>query len=250
MKIGVFDSGAGGLVITQSIIELLPDYAYHYLGDTAHVPYGDRSVEEVTSFVVQGVKYLFDNDCAIVVLACNTASSEALRYIQQRLIPTSYPDRKCLGVIIPTVETAVSLAHVQHIALLATKGTVASETYETELRKLGYKQQVTAVAAPDRYLVQVIKSGADTLILGCTHYSLLKDMVRAKLTPHNIVTLSQDEIIPVKLREYLDKHPEIANRLTRNHTRLYCLTKNTAHVTALAKHVKGTVPSAEIITLD
>lgn len=242
MKIGIFDSGLGGLVIAKSIIDRLPPYDYLYLGDTARVPYGDRSSKEVYRFTEEAVSYLLQHDCKLVIIACNTASAEALRKIQQEYLPTHFPDRKVLGVIIPTVEEALSEKR-RRIGILATNGTVQSETYVKEIHKIDPLVEVFQLSSPllvpaieagdtktiehvlGQYIDNLIKHNVHNIILGCTHYALVKDVARklAGTTP----IISQDEIIPSKLEQYLKKHTEIENVLLKNFSREYQLTKMT-----------------------
>ena len=106
--IGVFDSGFGGLMVLREFLQLLPDYDYLYLGDNARIPYGTRSDRVVQRFTEQAVDYLFAHGCQLIVLACHTASARALRRIQQVYLPERYPDRRVLGVLIPTVEEALA----------------------------------------------------------------------------------------------------------------------------------------------
>ncbi len=267
MKIGIFDSGVGGLVITKAIIDLLPQYDYHYLGDTAHLPYGDKSAEAVTGFVKQGVDYLFDQGCSLVILACNTASSEALRYLQQQYVPTRYLDSNVLGVIIPTVEAALESHAAHHIAILATAGTVTSQTYEKEIQKINPKVKVTQFAAPDlvpfietrdhialdkavdEYVTKVAATHADTLILGCTHYALIKKLIRQK-TLSALTVISQDEIIPDKLQQYLDRHEDYRNALTQNGERYFELTAPSEHFEFIGKEIFGESITPNVVNID
>src|SRR5664279_3396454 len=185
MKIGIFDSGLGGLIITHSLINKLPQYDYLYLGDTARVPYGNRSPEIVFQYTLESVDYLFKQNCKLIIVACNTASSEALRKIQQDYLPKNYPDRKILGVIIPSVEEVVEKTRTGKIGVIATRGTVNSQTYIREIQKLRPNTKVYQQAAPllvplieydgskwvdkilDEYLAPLLQQDIDTLILGC-----------------------------------------------------------------------------------
>jgi glutamate racemase len=240
MKIGLFDSGLGGLIVTHSLIQNLPEYDYVYLGDTARVPYGNRSQEVIYEFTQNAVEYLFKQDCQLVLIACNTASAEALRKIQQEYLPAHYPDRKVLGVLIPTAEEVVRQTNNNKVGIIATAGTVGSKTYVTEIQKLNSNveviQQATSLLVPlvennamkyanpilDDYLAPLLKANIDTLVLGCTHYPLLKDLVRSKVG--NIHVISQDEIMPKKLRDYLDRHPEVDEKLSKNSSRTFLTT--------------------------
>src|SRR4051812_1807244 len=148
MKIGVFDSGLGGLIIAHSLTSQLPDYDYLYLGDTARVPYGNRSQDTVYKFTLQAVKYLLDQDCELVIIACNTASAEALRRIQQDYLPEHYPDRRVLGVLIPAAEAAAAATKTGHIGVIATSGTIASGAFNREILKLRPKANISSNPAP------------------------------------------------------------------------------------------------------
>ncbi len=241
MKIGIFDSGLGGLVVAQSLIKTLPQYDYLYLGDTARVPYGNRPQEEVYTFTRQAVDYLFANGCRLVIVACNTASAEALRKIQQDYLPQFYPDRTVLGVLIPAAEAAVSLTHNHRIGVLATTSTVASGAFIREIKKLAPGSQVFQVAAPllvplieqsgsdwespalSDYLAPLLKADIDCLILGCTHYPIIKEKIRS-VVGKDVELISQDEIMPTKLADYLARHPEIATQLSHEKRRIFSVT--------------------------
>ncbi len=235
----MFDSGLGGLAVTQAIIRRLPEYDYLYLGDTKRVPYGNRSQETIHEFVSEALTYLFAQDCQIVILACNTASAEALRRSQQEYLPAYYPDRRVLGVLIPTVEAAFESGSVERIGLLATTSTVQSGAYSREASRLNQTATVFAQPAPllvplienagqkylgpilDDYLAPLIDAGVDRLILGCTHYSLVKVEIRRRVS---VPVLSQDEIVPEKLANYLVRHPEIEGKLGKGARRDYQVT--------------------------
>jgi glutamate racemase len=133
MKIGFFDSGLGGLMILKAVAKALPEFDYEFYGDTANLPYGDKSEAAIYELTKQGVEHLFKRDCALVIVACNTASAETLRRLQDEYLPESYPDRRILGVIIPTVEEVMQEKYSNAI-LLATKRTVESKKYEKELK--------------------------------------------------------------------------------------------------------------------
>ncbi len=237
--IGVFDSGYGGLTILNKFRELLPQYDYIYLGDNARTPYGTRSFEVVYEFTLQAVRKLFEFGCPLVILACNTASAKALRSIQQNDLPHIDPHRRVLGVIRPTVECIGGLTRSRHIGLLATAGTVKSESYPLEIHKLYPDIKVTAVACPlwvplvenneydspgadyfvKKYLNQLLGQDPeiDTIILGCTHYPLLIDKIR-QFTPSHIHLIAQGEYVAHSLKDYLMRHPEIKSRCTANGT--------------------------------
>jgi len=236
MKIGFFDSGRGGLLVAQATQKLLPQYDYLYYGDTANVPYGDRSETEIYALTKLGVEYLFQSGCLIVILACNTASAETLRMLQDEWLPKYYLDRKLLGVIVPTVE-AVLEAQCSRVLLLATARTVSAGKYHLELGKLQIvNTKIIAQATPDlvplieegdvavsvarvtQYINQYLQRGdvLDGVILGCTHYSILADSLRV-LFPQ-ITFFTQTEIIPSKLQQYLEVHNELEQQLGKEGT--------------------------------
>lgn len=230
MKIGVFDSGLGGLVITKSFRDVLPNHDYVYYGDTANLPYGEKTKEQVLAYTIEAIKFLIKQKCGLIVVACNTATSVALRYLQQKFIPSFAPDIKILGVVIPTVEEAIG-ENVQKIGVLATQATVESHIYKQELLKINHNLDVIEVASPElvpaienndfetaeKYAKQYVSqfNNIDSLILGCTHYPLLKTYLR-KYCGESIKIVSQDEIMGKKLDEYLKKHIEIDICLSRN----------------------------------
>ncbi|MFA9261950.1 MAG: glutamate racemase [Undibacterium sp.] len=256
MKIGIFDSGLGGLIVTQSLIRALPEYEYVYLGDTARVPYGNRSQEAIHAFTHEAVEFLFEQECELILIACNTASAEALRRLQKEYLPKHFPDRKMLGVLLPTAEEAVRVTKSGKIGVLATAGTVASGAYEREISKLRPNANIVQVAAP--LLVPLIENAAlkyvepilrdylapfsiasvDTLVLGCTHYPFLKSAIRS-IVGEEISIVSQDEIIGSKLRHYLMRHPEIESRLSRAETRRFLLTDISPSTIAMATTLFG-----------
>ena len=236
--IGVFDSGYGGLTVLKELVKALPEYDFLYLGDNARTPYGTRSFEVVYEYTLQSVKYLFSRNCPLVILACNTASAKALRNIQQLDLPEIAPDRRVLGVIRPSVEKVAEITENGHVGVLGTVGTVVSESYPIELEKWSGGKVVSTVqeACPmwvpivenneigtegaeyfiRRHILNIIAKDKDldTLILGCTHYPLLLETIQ-KYVPRNIKILDQGKIIAEKLQEYLVRHPEIDNRLTK-----------------------------------
>lgn len=232
MTIGIFDSGLGGLVMTRAFRRALPSYDFLYLGDSLHVPYGPRSAEAIYEFTLRGVEYLFKQGCPLVIIACNTASASALRKLQQTYLQERYPDRRVLGVIVPTIEATIATGH-KHVGLIGTAYTVNSKTYETELQKINPAIRLFAQQAPmlvplvesnctdmaepflRRYIAPLLEQNIDSLILGCTHYPLFKPMLR-RILPDHIDLISQDDIIPEKLVDYLQRHPEIASRLQQN----------------------------------
>ena len=250
MRIGIFDSGIGGLLVARSIKRHLPEYDYVYLGDTKRVPYGNKSHETVYEFTKEAVDYLFrQENCALVVVACNTASARALRKIQQEYLPKYFPDRKVLGVLIPAAETA---AKYQSVGILATTGTVNSETFPTEIHKLNKQTNVfqnpapmlvpliealeTELARPflAKYLQPFKNRKIEALVLGCTHYPILKSEIK-KLIPKDTKIISQDEIVPKSLKAYLVRHPEIEKKLSKKSTVKIFVTDKTPQIEKLVK---------------
>jgi glutamate racemase len=266
MKIGVFDSGLGGLVITQSLMKSLPSYDYVYLGDTARVPYGNRSQETIYDFTKSAVEYLFKHDCKLVIIACNTASAEALRRIQKEYIPQFYPDRRVLGVLIPTAEEAATRTNNKNVGVIATRGTVDSKAYIREICKIDNDikvfQQATPLLVPliensalqyspvilHDYLGSLINSDIDTLILGCTHYPLLKKQIRQEVGD-DIVIISQDELIAAKLSDYLLRHTDIQELLSKNGTSRFLLTDIPSVTSEVVEHIFGQSLKLEKIEL-
>ncbi len=234
--IGVFDSGYGGLTILDKIRELMPQYDYIYLGDNARTPYGTRSFEVVYEFTLQAVKKLFGMGCPLIILACNTASAKALRTIQQTNLPLIDPNRRVLGVIRPTAECVGKLTKSRHIGILATTGTIKSESYPLEIHKLWPDTTVTGEACPlwvplvenneshsegadyfvHQHIHRLLKKDPDidTIILGCTHYPLLLDKIR-QYTPKHIRIIPQGEYVARSLQNYLHRHPEMDQRCTQ-----------------------------------
>ena len=265
--IGVFDSGFGGLVVLREFLQVLPDYDYLYLGDNARIPYGTRSDRVVIRFTEQAVDYLFRHGCRLIVLACHTASARALRRIQQVFLPARYPDHRVLGVLIPTVEEAVARSRSRRIGVIATEGTVTSQSFELELKKLAPDVQVIQQACP--LLVPIIESGeqewegttlilrrylapfqsrVDTLILGCTHYSILKEQIKGVMADEYDLICS-GQVTAAKLVDYLRRHPEMERRLSRGGTRRYLTTDLTPRFAQLAGLFMGNPVSSEVVEL-
>ena len=237
--IGIFDSGYGGLTILSKIRESMPEYDYLYLGDNARTPYATRSFEVVYEFTSQAVKTLFDRGCQLVILACNTASAKALRTIQQIDLPKIDPRKRVLGIIRPTVEYLGELTTSRHVGLLATSGTIKSQSYPLEIKKLFPDIIVSGEACP--IWVPLVENGEahsegadyfvrrhidnllakddkiDTIILGCTHYPILYDKIR-RYTPDHIKVVVQGEYVGRSLAHYMERHPEMRELCTRGGT--------------------------------
>ena len=237
--IGVFDSGYGGLTILHGIRQLLPQYDYIYLGDNARAPYGPRSFDVVYEFTRQAVAKLFGMGCQLVILGCNTASAKALRSIQQNDLPKWDPARRVLGVIRPTAEIIGKLTRNGHVGLLATEGTVKSHSYDMEIAKLWPNIKVTGQACPfwvplveyneadspgaDYFVkkridqLMLLDPKIDTIILGCTHFPLLMPKILKYVQP-GVRIVPQGEYVAGSLKDYLKRHDDMEQRLTRNAT--------------------------------
>lgn len=258
MKIGVFDSGLGGLVITRAFINALPDYDYVYYGDTQNLPYGEKTSGQILSYTIEAIKFLIAEKCGLIIIACNTATSIALRYLQQRFIPSFAPDVKVLGVVIPTVEEAL-LDNAAKVGVVATSATVRSQIYQQELHKIRQDLEVREIAAPE--LVPLIEADdfaaaeqmagqyaqkftdVDSLILGCTHYPLLKNYFRAALPGVRII--SQDELMGAKLADYLRRHIEIDICLSRNKEYKFLVSNWNEHYQKVAATLFPGIPVEE-----
>ncbi|MBS1716201.1 MAG: glutamate racemase [Armatimonadetes bacterium] len=251
MRIGIFDSGLGGLSIARSIMERLPEYDYLYLGDCKRVPYGNRSQETIHEFVAEAMDYLFAHECQLVILACNTASAESLRKQQQEYLPRNFPDRRILGVIIPTAE-AVAETGAKTVGVVATASSIESGAFQREIMRQAPSAFIKALATP--LLVPLVENGGlkyvrpilkdylaelgevDALVLGCTHYTLLKDEFRA-LTSAKVI--SQDELLPEKTADYLRRHPEIESKLGKHGERLFHVTDITSMYQHFGEQLMG-----------
>jgi glutamate racemase len=246
--IGIFDSGYGGLTVLKEIISKLPDYDYIYLGDNARAPYGVRSFETVYHYTLECVQWLFQKNCPLVILACNTASAKALRSIQQKDLPLMEGNKRVLGVIRPTSEIIGSFTKTNSVGILATSGTVQSESYLLEIEKFFPEIKIYQEACPmwvplvenneynnegadyfiKKHLKNIFDKGEniDTILLACTHYPLLKEEIE-KFLPEGVTLLSQGEIIANSLADYLNRHPEIEGKCTKTGKRSFFTTDST-----------------------
>ncbi len=245
--IGVFDSGYGGLTVLAELQNKLPEYDFLYLGDNARAPYGTRSFETVYEFTLQAVTYLFEQNCELVILACNTASAKALRSIQQNDLPQNFPGKRVLGVIRPSAESVNDYTQTKHVGILATEGTVKSDSYRLEINKLFPNIKVTQHACPlwvplienNKYQTEGGKAliledlnnllnqdpKIDAIVLGCTHYPIVKDFIEKSISP-DIKVISQGEIVAEKLVDYLQRHSDIEQKISKNSETLYFTTDN------------------------
>ena len=253
--IGVFDSGFGGLTILRDIRRVLPQYDYLFVGDNARAPYGTRSRELVYEFTLQAVKHLFAQGCHLIILACNTASAEALRTIQQNDLPKIAPNRRVLGVVRPTVEKVSELTHTGHIGVFGTPGTIASRSYNIEIEGTYPGFKVHGHACPmwvplvenrestgdgaDYFVKKDIGlllnecPDIDTVILGCTHYPLLIDKIH-KYMPQSVNVIQQGPIVADSLADYLRRHPEIEQHCSQGGSCQYFTTEDPDHFSPLA----------------
>ena len=269
--IGVFDSGYGGLTILNKIRKQLPQYDYIYLGDNARTPYGSRSFEVVYEFTLQAVRWFFKHGCRLVILACNTASAKALRTIQQKDLPHLDPQRRVLGVIRPTVESIGAITHSRHVGILGTPGTISSESYPLEIKKLYPDIIVEGEACPmwvplvennehdkpgaDYFVRQHVNNiltkdpEIDTIILACTHYPLLIKKIKSFL-PESVRLVAQGDLIAESLEDYLRRHPEMETRCSKNATcRFYTTESEEKFETMASLFLKGTI-DVERVTVE
>lgn len=266
--IGVFDSGLGGLTVLKEIVKILPQYSYTYLGDNARSPYGSRSQEIIFNFTKEGVEELFKRGAELVILACNTSSSSALRKIQQEFLPINYKNKRILGIIIPTAEEVINMTLSKEIGILATEATVSSLAYPMEINKLDPQiivhQQSCPLLVPiiesgelewegldliiKKYLMELFKKSKriDTIILGCTHYAIIEDKIK-KYLPNSVKIISQGQIIAQKLEDYLRRHPEIEERLDKDKKRIFLTTEASKRINQLSSTFFGENINMQVI---
>ena len=258
--IGVFDSGYGGLTVLRSLVDKLPQQDFCYLGDSARSPYGNRSFETVYQYTLQAVAWFFAQGCPLVILACNTASAKALRTIQQKDLPGLAPDRRVLGVIRPTTEIIGRYSKNGEVGILATAGTVNSGSYPIEIAKFFPNLQVVQEACPmwvplienneqdsegaDYFVKQHIESvlqkgpNLDVLLLACTHYPLLQKKIKEYL-PDGVQVIAQGNLVADSLADYLQRHPEMDTRCTKQGKLSFHTTDDPADFDAHASHFFG-----------
>lgn len=244
--IGIFDSGLGGLTVAKAIKQALPDASYIYLGDTARMPYGNKSPETVTRYAVQNTAWLLAHGAKIIVIACNTASSLAKKAVQDK-----YPSVPIFEVITPAAEAALAQSHNKNIGILATRATIASLAYQNILRGLGARR-VEGVPAPllvplieegwladpetqhilARYLSQ-FSSEIDTLILGCTHYPLITPLIETYFR-NKIKIISSGAVVAQALKAYLEMNTKIVQSLNQSGQRRYFSTDAPPQLESLA----------------
>jgi glutamate racemase len=253
--IGFFDSGLGGLTVFKEVEKLLPQYSYVYLGDNARTPYGSRSAQTIYDFTTQSIRYLFAQNAELIILACNTASGVALRRIQQEFLPRYYPDKRVLGILIPTAEETPHATRSGTLGVLATEATVRSRAYVEEIAKVSPALKVLQQACPllvpiieleglewegldlilEKYVRQLMNQSdaIDAILLGCTHYAVLADRIQ-KLAGRNVRMVTQGPIVAAKLADYLKRHPEIEQKIDKAGSRLFLTTESSDRATRLA----------------
>lgn len=267
--IGIFDSGYGGLTILKDIRATLPQYDYLYLGDNARAPYGPRSFDVVYQYTLEAVQELFDRGCQLVILGCNTASAKALRTIQQNDLPNIAPDRRVLGVIRPSTEIIGQYSRSKAIGILATEGTVASDSYAIEIKKFWPQCTVVQHACPlwvpliennefethagrefiqkDVQALLAKNPRIDTIVLGCTHYPVLQKFIES-IVPEGVQVVSQGNIVAESLADYLLRHPWMDSKCSRNGSVHYLTSESTEIFNAQASAFMGSSVAATHIT--
>lgn len=247
--IGVFDSGYGGLTILSDLQKKLPNYDFLYLGDNARAPYGSRSFDVVYDFTLQAVEFLFSQGCELIILACNTASAKALRTIQQKYLPNVESHKRVLGVIRPTSEIIGTITESKHIGILATEGTIKSDSYRLEIAKFFPEVEISQKSCPmwvplienqvydqvgGKWFIEqdVMKLLAkdpeiDTLLLGCTHYPIIANIVQ-EIVGEDIQVITQGEIVATSLVEYLQRHESLNEMCSKNGNTRYFTTETSA----------------------
>lgn len=243
MKIGIFDSGLGGVITLNAIRNILPQYDYIYLGDTLNMPYGDKSPKLIYERTLLATRYLFAQGCQLVIVACNTASAVALRKLQQNFLSKNYPDRKILGVIVPTIEYVLESGY-QKIGVVGTKMTIVKKVYSKEIFKINKSIEVWEKAIPGladslekfpydncvfenlfaKQIADLNEKSIHSLILGCTHYGVIKKLFQKKVNSDTKV-ISQAKIVAQKTLLYLKNHPEINKLLSLDSQLKILLTK-------------------------
>jgi glutamate racemase len=269
--IGVFDSGYGGLTVLKEIVQRLPQYDYIYLGDNARTPYGNRSFETVYQYTLQCVKWFFEQGCPLVILACNTASAKALRTIQQNDLPRLAPDKRVLGVIRPTTEVIGNYSKTKSVGILATNGTVSSDSYPIEISKFFPELKVYQQSCPmwvplvennehkgsgaDYFVKKDLQSlfekgkDIDTLLLACTHYPLLEEKIKQHIPPH-VRLVTQGKIVAESLADYLQRHPQMEPRCSQNGRRLFYTTDAAADFDRQGKTFFGETIHSQHVDLE
>ena len=266
--IGIFDSGFGGLTIFRDIKKLLPEYDFLYLGDSARAPYGNRTQETIYHYSVEAMEWMFAQGCPLIIIACNSVSSEALRRLQQEWLPAHYPDRRILGVLIPIAQAVAVASKSGRVGVIGTRATIESKSYIRELEKVRPGLMVFQKACP--LLVPLIEEGwekkpetrkilrsylaplkhkqIDTLILGCTHYPILLRDIRATMG-RRVSVPDPGPIVAASLQEYLARHPEIETGLSKRGASRFVTTGSVEHFNCLGTRFFGSPVAAECADL-
>lgn len=267
-KIGFFDSGLGGLTIMRAVVNQLPQYDYIYLGDTAHKPYGAQPAADVRGYVQQGVSFLFDQGCELVIIVCNTATAEALSFIQSQFLPTSAPHRHVVGVIAPAAEAAVMSTRGNRIGVLATQATVESHAFVEEIQRLRPEATVYQQAAPElmtmieaglhhsaemtmvleHYLRPLMTVQIDTLVLGCAHYELIAPQI-IQIAGPTVAVVSEGYTVPNSIQDYLFRHADLSHKLVQGSGRRFYYTSHADVFAGLSQAFYGEAIIAEQVTL-
>ncbi|HKX24206.1 MAG TPA: glutamate racemase [Candidatus Saccharimonadales bacterium] len=263
-KIGFFDSGLGGLSVMRAVAAQLPQYNYVYLGDTANKPYGNKPASEVRGHVQQGVSFLFDQGCELVIVVCNTATAQALRFIQQQFLPKFAPHRNVLGIIVPAAEAAVMATRTNRIGVIGTQGAIETGAFADEIQKLRPEAAVYQQAAPElvpmiesglhhgkeigmvirHYLQSVMAAGIDTLILGCTHYERIAPQIAEVVGP-GITLINPGPIVAERTQDYLFRHADLSHKLVQGGERRFYFTSNAPVFAGLGQEFYGQPITAE-----
>ncbi|MCH2231865.1 MAG: glutamate racemase [Crocinitomicaceae bacterium] len=268
--IGVFDSGYGGLTVLQDIKKQLPEYDFLYLGDNARAPYGTRSFDVVYEFTLEAVKELFNRGCELIILACNTASAKALRNIQQNDLQNISLDKRVLGVIRPSTEIIGNLTESNSVGILATEGTVSSNSYVIEVNKFSPETTIHQQACPmwvpliesnkhtthagQEFIKEDVDnllskdSNIDVIVLGCTHYPIIKEYIQS-IVPAKVKVISQGNIVAERLVDYLKRHPEIESKCSKGGQMNFLTTESTEEFDANASQYIGNAISSTHIKL-
>ena len=269
--IGIFDSGYGGLTVMKEIVKAMPGYDYIYLGDNARAPYGPRSFDTVYRYTLECVQWFFKQNCPLVILACNTASAKALRTIQQNDLAKIDSTKRVLGVIRPTTEVIGNYSDSKQVGILATNGTVISQSYPIEIEKFFPEVKVYQQACPlwvpliennehhtkgadyfvRKYIHDLLKQSPliDTILLACTHYPLLMDKIK-EYSPADMTVLSQGEIVANSLKDYLHRHPETESSISKNGEQNFYTTDSTEDFDNHAALFYGTGVSSKHVDLE
>lgn len=275
--IGVFDSGFGGLTILKSFLEKLPEYDYIYLGDNARAPYGSKAHDTIYQYTCEALRFLFAQGCDLVILACNSASAEALRQVQQEFLPKNFPDKKVLGVVIPIAEGVTEFIENKklnskkvRVGIIGTRATIESKVFEKELVKRNFSGEVLTRSCPllvslveegwtnrpetktilKKYLQSLKTHNINILVLACTHYPILFKQIQHTIG-RKVFVLNTPEIVAEKLKNYLARHPEIETKLSKNKKRLFYTTDNAQRFSEFtSKFLNLNHPQIEKVKID